>query len=123
LVEQCPDDVGEPGGLHLRDARGDADVARLRLDRRIEMRLEQDDHLAGVQGEHPLGHLGPGDAGHPVVEQDDRGDRWRIELVEPLQRSGPSAASCTTLKPPRSRKTRASIPISGSSSTTKTLGV
>ena len=76
----------------------------------VEVGREEDDHLAGVLGQHLLGHLEPGEAGHAVVEEDDRRDRRRVEIGEPLQRLGPSSASSTTLNPPRSRKTRASMP-------------
>ena len=44
------------------------------LDRIVEVGREEDDHLAGVLGQHLLGHLESGEAGHPVVEEHDRRD-------------------------------------------------
>ena len=106
----------------LRDARGDADLVRLCFDRVVDVGREEDDHLAGVLGEHLLGHLEPGEARHPVVEEDDRRDRRGIEVDEPLQCLGAVLGLVDDVEAALCRKTRASMRIVGSSSTTKTLG-
>ena len=70
--------------------------------RTAQMGQEEDDHLCGALG-RPLRHLEAVQAGMRSSRYDRR-DRWRVEIGEPLQGLGPSAASSTTLNPPLSEE-------------------